>query len=278
MTNESTFDVPALIEMMQREMGINPFTIYCQLTGKPIGRIDSDELEPFLHGDIEEVADNLFVRIIASMRPSIHWNRMREDSLDKMATARPIETLAYLLNRLFQPVEFYKLPLAKRLDNQHERIRLYRFLVDMQPAVRESLYAQLIEIDAKMNLSQQQIDLRPSDFMLFLDESLKTLDAFHADCMKRWAKSQKLEEDSRRWFKGNTIAKPAFFRSFMEAKPETKAAATKRVKKEQDAALDALFDTVMAEAEAAPVPTPTIPAEKPKSHAGKVPAFLIRSK
>lgn len=284
-TETQTFDVPALIEYMMGNMGINPFTIYCQLTGKPIGRIDADELAPFMTGDIEQVADDLFVRIIASMRPSIHWNVMREDSLDTMAKSRPIETLAYLMNRLFQPNDFYKLPLAARMDDQHQRIKLYEFLSKCGECERGNLYAMLIEVDAKMNLTQQRIDMRCVDFMLDYDESMKKLTAWYLACIKRWNKSQKAEQDSRNWFKGNTMAKPAFFRSFMEAKPETKVAAKVRVKKERDTSLDALFDEVMAESKEVMAMTPEtgLMAKTPasatpvKSFAGRAPAFLRKA-
>ena len=296
MTIESqTFDVSALIEYMQGNMGINPFNLYCQFTGKPIGRISPDELEPFLTGDIEEVADDLFVRIMASCRPSIHWNVMREDTLDKLAKSRPIETLAYLMNRLFQPHDWFKLPMARRMEDQHQRIKLYSFLETCGQVDRESLYAMLIEIDAKMNLSQQTIDLKVVEFMLDYDSAIKKIEAFYVDCLKRWERVQKHEEDQRRWLKGNTAAKPAFFRSFMEAKPESKTAVIKRAKKEKDMALDALFDSVMAETPndsvikivdpvidamrvlpvaAKPVATPAPSAPAAKSFAGRAPSFL----
>ena len=283
MTNTESFDVAALVSYMQEEMGINPFTIYCQLTGKPIGRIDADELAPFFKGDIDEVADDLFVRIIASMRPSIHWNVMRESSLADLAKSRPIETLAYLLNRLFQANDHHKLPTAARLDDQHNRIRMFQFLTDLAIESRDELFTLLIEVDAKMNLSQQTIDLRPADFMLFFTESLEVIRKFHADCMKRWLRNQKAEEDSRRWYKGNTMARPAFFQSWMESKPETKTAAKQRVKREADKELLDLFDSVMEEAakpvESKPLPLPVEPAKSepaPATVTRKIPAFLIK--
>jgi hypothetical protein len=287
----------SLVTYMQNEMGINPLRLYCQITGKPIGRIEADELTPFLNNnhDVDSIADDLFVRIIASMRPSIHWNVMRESTLEAMAKARPIETLAYLMNRLFQPTEFYKLPLTRRLDDQHQRIKLYAFLETMDTAKLDSLYTMLIEVDAKMNLSQQQIDLRCVDFMLFLDESMITINRWYLDCIKRWNRTQQHNETQANWYKGNTVAKPAFFRDFIEAKPESKTAKSKRVAKAKDMELDALFDAVMQQAESAdPIqaeveaiaPTPTAspaptfirnpkPTPKPTSFAGRgAPSFL----
>lgn len=281
-TEMQTFNTESLVTFMQDTMGVNPFTIYCQLTGKPIGRIDSDELSLFLvpGADVEQVADDLFVRIIASMRPSIHWNVMREDSLTKLAVSRPNETLAYLLNRLFQPNDYWKRSRASILDDQHQRIKLFSFIESMNIEKRESLYSMLIEIDAKMNLSQQFIDLRPVDFMLFFNESFAAIEAFYADCMKRWARQQKAELDSARWFKGNTVARPAFVKSFLEAKPESKTAAKKRVRRQEDDELDALFHAVIDAAEANPTPkleVAVIAAATPTSTVTrKVPAFLIR--
>lgn len=292
MTNEVTnpeFDVEALIDYMQVNMGMNPFTLYCQVTGKPIGRLNPDELAPFLKGDIDEVADDLFIRILASMRPSIHWNRMRDESLAVLAKSQSIETLAYLLNRLFQPVDHLRIPLARRLDDLHARIRTFNKLALIDPADRERIFAWLIELDAKVNLNQINVEqdfggvkitgvTRDSfengdweDFMLGLE-------GLYESFIAKWKRNQRLEENQANWFKGNTLARPAFFNSFMEAKPESKTAKGKRIVKERDVQLDALFDAVMLES---PEPKPiVIPVEptKPASHAGTVPSFLIRSK
>lgn len=296
MTDETIFEVAPeelthstklaeVIDFMKTNMGINPMSVYCQFTGKPCGRLYQEEIESLfdLNSDIETIADDLMIRTLASMRPSIMWNYMRSESLDDLMVKRPIETLAYLLNRLFQPSDYGKLPLAARLDDLHTRIRLFDFLFnEVSAADQTHLMQMLIEVDAKMNLTQQTIDLRAADFMLFPVASMEAFVLWHTFCMKRYERSQRLEEDQRRWMKGNTLARPAFFRTFMEAKPETKTAQGKRVKTAEQLANEALFRAVMAEAEGdsespAPTPTPVAPAPSaPKAGVTKLPAFLIK--
>jgi len=279
-----------VVTFMQDNMGVNPLTVYCQFTGKPCGRMYQDEVEALLNpdDDIETAADDLFVRTLASMRPSITWNYMRSDSLEVLMVKQPTETLAYLLNRLFQPSDYGKLPFAARLDDLHTRIRLYDFLANLSQSDHSRLMQWLIEVDAKMNLTMQSIDLRAVDFMLFFDKAMESIEAWHAYCMKRYQRSLRLEEDQRRWMKGNTLARPAFFRSFMEAKPESKTAKGKRVKTQEQLENEALFRAVMAEAEleaTTPMLPATIEAEakaitsaaaKPSIGVTKLPAFLLK--
>lgn len=270
-------------DFMKTNMGINPMSVYCQFTGKPCGRLYQEEIESLfeLNDDIEAIADDLMIRTLASMRPSIMWNYMRAESLEDLMVKRPVETLAYLLNRLFQPSDYGKLPLAARLDDLHTRIRLFDFLyTQVAAADQKRLMQMLIEVDAKMNLTQQTIDLRATDFMLFFEKAMEAIKTWHLWCMKRYERNQRLEEDQRRWMKGNTLARPAFFRSFMEAKPETKTAQGKRVKTAEQLANEALFRAVMAEAEGtieSPEPTPTpVASITPKVGVTKLPAFLLK--
>jgi len=250
MTNESYLS--NVVTFMQDNMNMNPMTLYCQFTGKPIGRMYQDEIESILDEtvDIEEAADDLMIRTLASMRPSVAWNLMRTDSLTDMQNKRPVETLAYLLNRLFQPNDFYKLPLARRLNDLHSRIKLYQYLESNKDSEFVSgLHFMLIEIDAKMNLTRQTIDLRIEDMILFGEKSAEVFEKWYRACIKVYDRNQKLEADQTRWLKGNTLAKPAFFATFMEAKPESKTKAAKRVKEEKTSEYANLFDAVLAEAE-----------------------------
>lgn len=276
-----------VVTYMQDNMGVNPMTVYCQFTGKPVGRIYQEEVLAVLSpmNDIEEDSDDLLIRTLASMRPSIMWNYMRSESLDDLMVKRPIETLAYLLNRLFQPSDYGKLPLAARLDDLHTRIRLFNFIWnEMSGTDQKRLTEMLIEVDAKMNLTMQTIDLRATDFMLFFDKAMESIEAWHTYSIKRYERSQRLEEDQRRWMKGNTLARPAFFRSFMEAKPETKTAKGKRLKTAEQLENEALFLAVMAEADASdsvetPLKSPESQLSKPteaKAGLTKLPAFLIK--
>ena len=268
--------VADLVSFMQDNMGMNPMTIYCQFTGKPIGRVYQDEVEAIVesHTSLEEAADDMFLRVLGSMRPSLHWNVMRESSLDEMAKSRPTETLAYLLNRLFQRPEHLKTPLVLRLDDQHSRIQMWAWIQAQSPFVLSYLYARLIEIDAKMNLSQQSCGMAARDLFDNFDSFIENFGDWYDRMIARWRASQKAEEDSRRWFKGNTVARPAYFSSWLEAKPESKTAKAKKEKAKANTELDSLFAAVMEAANDKNAESPAPVIETKPVGTTKAPAWL----
>src|SRR4051812_22122998 len=148
-----------VLEAFASAYGFDPHGIYCQVTGKRIGLTDEGELRALvgsIPGDPDSVIDDLAVRIFASMRPSLRWNKMRIDSLETMRKQVPTETLAYLLNRLFAPLDQIKLPIDVKLGDYHNRIRIFNLLTEWGEHDSLNLVTHmLLEIDAKMNLSRE---------------------------------------------------------------------------------------------------------------------------
>lgn len=211
------------------ETGVDPLAIYCQFTGKRIGTLDADELAPILSTSTDEldaICDDLLMRTLASMRPSVAWNIMRSATLQEMMQSRPIDTLSYLLNRLISPRDSIKMPFLQRLEDLHSRIRLHASLVRCEGIDFTALLYMLIEVDAKMNLTEQECPIAAHEFYIIdsasFESILERVTVWHAALIRRWTKMQSDIALAERFkLRGNSMAKPAFFKAWMQAKPET---------------------------------------------------------
>ncbi len=261
--------------------GVDPQGIYCLFTGKRIGQTELDELSSLvdsLPGDAEDIADDLAMRLFASMRPSMRWNKMRSESLDELRKSVPMETLAYLLNRLFTP-----LSQSNPLALHHDRIRLFAQLESwgFNESTNTLLYY-LIELDAKLGLNTIappfSIEMLLSDFES-MPILLASFESFYQSCLKKYEKQQADMESSDRWFRtGNTLAKHAHVKMFMEFKPVTESAKQKQAKAEREKFFgDLLFEVLgkpnLSGKKTAPQPTPkriTVPATKMPARFGGI--------
>lgn len=235
---EKTFEVMAAFDATY---GFTPDSIFCLVTGKRIGSLDTEELASLIESltdDVEEIVDDLAMRLFASMRPSMRWNKMRTDSLDEMRKQVPHETLAYLLNRLFAPVD-------KRISyvvEHGERIKVYNFLAKFaaDETLNQAIHL-LLEIDARVGL-QQLAPKFTAESMIKSCKSSEALVAFltpwHAECLAKYEKS--LAESA--YLTANPLAKTAFFRSFMESKPASPAMVRKAERNSEARFFEAIFD------------------------------------
>lgn len=76
-------------------------TLYCTLTGSPVGITPWRDLHctiAMLEGEPDERANELATRILASSRPGLFWNKIRVADIERYKTHYPRETLCYLLN------------------------------------------------------------------------------------------------------------------------------------------------------------------------------------
>jgi hypothetical protein len=251
------------------EYGFDPFGIYCQITGKRIGaNHELEDLMESLPGDPDMVANDIAVRIFASMRPSLFWNKMREDSLETLRRTRPMEVLAYLLNRLFTPERG-----ADLLAVHHDRIRLWQRLEEwgMNDSTNTILYY-MLEIDAKLSLASLQAPFTAEDFLTRFESMpllLERIQAWYAIQLDSYAKLLKRNELNTRWWRsGNALAKGAFGAAWMEQKPPTQKEIKESAKKEDrlffgGILMGILGESATAEEVEAVTPTPIkIPVTK----------------
>jgi hypothetical protein len=226
-------------------------SVFCSITGKPIGCIFEEELEALcasLDSDISVAAEDLVLRSLASMRPSMRWNRMRTDTLDSMRVAAPVETMAYLLNRLFTPLKEDKGYDWKQLHL--DRIHLFAALdcawfdntptnpsAEVEADVKwhqtfDSVMLMLLEIEAKMGLLTLRAPFKCSALL----ESPNLLENLHF-LLKPWHE-KRIEEYCKaeleaKFFASNPGAKRAFAKQWFETAPKSEAT-VKREAKQKD--------------------------------------------
>lgn len=221
----------------------DPRGIYCQVTGKRIGTTSTEEfceLIASLPGSVEMVCDDIAIRLLASLRPSLRWNKMRAESLKEMRVAAPVDTLAYLLNRLFAPLNARKTSMSDLLGVNEDKIKLHTQLSrwGIESTELQTIAYMLLELDAKWGLDLEGAPFSCDAFIMATThvERLAMLQPYHTRRMKDWDAKLKHDEQVTRWHRsGNALARPAFFAAFMQAQPLTetqKKAAAKQTEKD----------------------------------------------
>lgn len=269
------------------ELNVDPTRIYCSITGRPIGRLDpsvfADVMEEIpVAADKDEIIEDLMIRTLSSMRPSPAWNYVDRSSLREYVKTRPIETLCYLLNRLYEPADRLKIDFSRRMTYHHERIKLYQLVSHVsQYDLGEWMYL-LIEIDALYNLTTLSIPGNSIQVTLAAlagerdDEAFESFmnewRAWHLRLYETYEKKQKAAIQQTEWLKGNPAAGTARFSMFMESKPKSEAQKKKETKHKADNEMMALLRGIMSAAESGETieSTPT-----PKS-VGFIPAGGLR--
>lgn len=281
MTTDRNIQIYQLVETNYR---IEADAFYCSITGKQIGSLNTYEwrgLIESLSGTIEEAADDLAMRSLASMRPSMRWNRMRMETLDEMRSSAPIETMAYLLNRLFESKD-----IAKVMSQQLDRIHLYAHMEEgfakhncaeaspdhhMNPVPAEAsptslsngnvihgkldaaehheafheLMLMLLEVEAKLGLREESAPIGISVRALLLQPA-ESLFTWLLGRLKQWhvdrmAYHAKCERDAI-FHLANPGARRAYARQWFESAPKSEATIAREAKQSQANFFDSLFD------------------------------------
>lgn len=203
----------------QQYPSIDSSGIYCLFTGKLIGWTDTCELFDLLDslpGDPESAADDFAMRLFASMRPSMRWNKMRSDSLTHLSSTAPHETLAYLLNRLASPSS--NTSGADFITLHGERIHLFNHVskFDSKSDDFQHLLMFLLDIESKVGLLSRGNPFMGKDMrVLSLDKILTRIVKLHTTTIAEYEK-RNLEA---LYLQANPNARQAFFGKFNELKP-----------------------------------------------------------
>jgi len=157
-------DLAHLVEFQaESTWGVDIRAMYCLYTGKRIGELDwsvltdmiVDESSEIDDADVEAIADALVIRCVASMRPSPAMNKPDRFTLSRMAKNRPVDAIAYLINRLLGNRNLLThrsgtasfQPLIDRIATHAKWTKLAAEGVDLSPWTHW-----LLELDSKMNL------------------------------------------------------------------------------------------------------------------------------
>ena len=132
---ESEPDYSAIRELAISTYGVDPLRMYCLHTGKPMGTLDIDELAEAIYeesddDELESVVDGLVVRTVISMRPSPALNKPDLATIREMSVRRPVDALAYLLNRLYGSRDLITKRQPDAFKALLERIKTHRVLND----------------------------------------------------------------------------------------------------------------------------------------------------
>lgn len=220
--------------------GVDPTGTYCLMTGRMIGsNFEVIELVESSDMDLEELADDIAMRLFASMRPGLFWNKMTLKTVAELQESRPIETLAWLLNRLLNPPQFK----GNVFAINHDRILTYQWCQQLDFEVRDSLIERLIALDARLNLNQQLPDFT-FDTLCF--DGARAVHRWLDSAEKMADKREKQMEQQTRWYRdGNTMSKAAAVQTFAKKRPESPAKQASTEKRETAAFMDNLLTALM---------------------------------
>lgn len=261
--------------------GINPSMIYCQSTGRIIGELSPSEMALIaimIPDDMapDQIADDLYIRTLSSMRPSPAFNYIRADTMNQMRVHAPADLASYLLNRMMIiPDRAYsgvrrslnqKLQEHERLIKLHEKMSTLDFTTD--DTARWFLHY-LIELDSRFNLyDMTDQKIFPLDLDSWHLSNLALYNEALADLIESLqSRKDKLEREARlheSWLRngGNRSMRNSHVSSFFELKPVSEATQRKIEKEKHISDIKSLLRKIMdagSESEAAPAPKIILP-------------------
>lgn len=231
----------SIVAEMFHETGVDPFNIYCQITGAPIGRMNGVEFAILWeslprHADRDEIIDELYMRTIASMRPSPAWNFIRPFTLNRLRLHDPIRVCAYLLGRYFQPRDKAYSGLKRSLDERMKdginRITAFQRLsttVVEADKLRE-FTTQLLLLDSHFDLTlmNQMGDFPKSPLdidMTRVDSYIAALQTMYMTLLETKSRLEKQVKLQASWLAhaGNRMAGEAATSAASEIRPKSEA-------------------------------------------------------
>lgn len=238
---DSQFTLDEVVAAAKETYGIDIRDQFCLFTGKPIGRTFDSELEFALSeetcDDIEDLADAMMVRIVASMRPSPALNKPDVMTLQALAAKSPLDAMMFFVNRLNGNRDLLTKrdghnsfsPLLARINDYKRWEQLVADGLDLAPWTHW-----LAELDAKMNLHDLKaprisVDRLNRMFVSFDGVSLFSFVTIenHKDVYKmfeKWVFGQlgvyeqrdRVATSQANWHRGNKLAVTTYTRSWIE--------------------------------------------------------------
>jgi hypothetical protein len=245
-----------IVDSMVYSTGINPYSVYCQITGRPMACLESSEINLLWQTidcqmDDDAIIDELYMRTIMAMRPSPAWNYIERDTLNRVRKTNPKSMIAYLLGRYYEPRDkaYNRLvrTVDQRLTDGANRIKLYQRITHLeQTDDLDEFVTMLLLIDAEFNLStidvfqafpKSPIDLDFSN----LSQYISTLQTGYLKlCATREAFAKRNAYYSN---PGNPMTRNAATKGFMDLKPKSAAVI---MKEERVAKMNELTNIIAA--------------------------------
>lgn len=219
--------------LAESEYSLSLFGVYCLHTGKQIGDFSRDVILDAMYEesaddtDDESLVDALMVRVIASMRPSPALNKPDRLTLANIALKRPVDCLAFLVNRLVGNRDL----LTRRNGETSLSAMIARIGVHKQwtglaaEGVDLSGWTHwLLELDAKMNLhdlTPPMIKVGEFHVPIFSQvtkdnaaELLKLFESWTFDKLEDFDKRDSQALRQAHWARGNSFTREAYKESW----------------------------------------------------------------
>lgn len=142
------FTVDDVILHMLDNHGVDPTGLYCAVTGRPYGYLGTHELEETIrfldNDDLESFCDDLFVRMIAGMRPCLNWSRVEPVTIEFARHHDKAGLLSYLINRCNESKPSADTPFSELMERNQRRIKTYALCYDLTEKVDTFELTQLL--------------------------------------------------------------------------------------------------------------------------------------
>lgn len=232
--------------------GYVPMEIYCSVTGKPLGSLDQYEFAQVV-GQCADI-EHLRFKVLASMRPGMKWLKMNHESLDSMRKNHPVETMAWLLNRLYTPAQTVSKPIP--WDQMHEeRIKLYDSLDAFRSQMSyvpnsawDQVMLKLLELHAKFDLKNEIAPFTCQAILAFdLDSLMVELLVLLTPWYARRVQAYEDALDRAELMRTNPMARRAFLNTWLEQEP-TQATVAREAKQKDLNTFGSILDEIMGNA------------------------------
>jgi hypothetical protein len=276
----------------QQAYGINPMVVYCQSTGAPIADMLPAEFDLLLFmipsNDVDEIADDLFVRTIASMRPSPSLNLVRPDSFNRLRISAPAQLCALLLGKMYRPrdkmYDFARQTFEQRIEAGRRQIAVWSQIsqLDFSKSEAQWFLHYLIELDTRFDLNQvDSLAALPARIDHFEAANLKIYaDALATLVTALQSKKDRMEHQAAlhsSWLAsgGNRTTRSAYVGSFLALAPIGAEKKKELEKKARVATVRQMLASVMLEMQPKVEPKP---AFTPGIAANGMPKFRLIGK
>lgn len=123
------FTVEQVHDYMMATYSVTPKQLYCGATGQGYATVSQEEIESLIRfvdeDDLETFCDDLFVRMIAGMRPCMMWSRIEPASIEFARHNDKAGLLAYLIHRANETKSSADLTFQDIMTRNHARILSY---------------------------------------------------------------------------------------------------------------------------------------------------------
>jgi hypothetical protein len=266
-------------------MTFDSSTIYCLATGRPIAQVSDDEfgltIEAFAHLPADTIDSHLERLALLSMRPGLAWMNSSPQMLESMRVSAPRQLLAYLMNRMYAPIDAPKgnarpQSLDSTLQARRTRIAIWQSIesATISDTQLDSILYVLLELDSRFNLAKLRkptaiVELWQSWSAEAAMQFIESLWDWRAKLVAEHEKALRMAKASEAfWSEGNRLTRKAMLGQFTKVTPPspTQAAKTAKAAKTRDTVdfLDALEAELTQRPEGSHSSTPTLTSCNPK--------------